>query len=106
MAKRTLHDGREDGLTPLESLRLSEVDSFADLVRAMSKTALPKRVSMSAGVPPSPASIGTKRTTQMKIPPSMTMWIRRRTLKMRMWKRMTMTRVYTRVINYGERRES
>ena len=27
-SKRTLHDGRQDGLTPLESLNLNEVDSF------------------------------------------------------------------------------
>ncbi len=40
MAKRVaLHDGRADGLTPLESLDLSKVQTFADLLRAMSKTA-------------------------------------------------------------------
>jgi deoxyhypusine synthase len=39
MSNRTLHDGRHDGLVPLESLALGEVKSFADLLRAMSKTA-------------------------------------------------------------------
>ncbi len=39
MNKRCLHDGREDGLVPLNSLALDEVNSFADLVRAMSRTA-------------------------------------------------------------------
>lgn len=39
MSSRKLHDGRRDGLTPLESLRLDSVKSFADLVRAMGKTA-------------------------------------------------------------------
>jgi len=39
MAKRSLHDGRSDGLRPLESLNLGGVSSFADLVRAMEKTA-------------------------------------------------------------------
>ena len=39
MSSRSLHDGRTDGLVPLESLALSEVDSFADLLRAMAKTA-------------------------------------------------------------------
>jgi deoxyhypusine synthase len=37
--KRELHDGRSDGLTPLESLDLNTIDSFAGLVRAMQKTA-------------------------------------------------------------------
>ena len=36
---RNLHDGREDGLMPLESLDLARVNSFAGLVRAMAKTA-------------------------------------------------------------------
>ena len=36
---RELHDGREDGLTPLETLDLSQVDSFAQLLDAMSRTA-------------------------------------------------------------------
>ncbi|MFO7973615.1 MAG: deoxyhypusine synthase family protein [Candidatus Hydrogenedentota bacterium] len=39
MSSRKLHDGREDGLTPLESLRADSVESFADLVRGMGKTA-------------------------------------------------------------------
>jgi deoxyhypusine synthase len=43
MKRESLHDGRADGLTPLESLSLSEVDSFADLLRAMSKTAFAGR---------------------------------------------------------------
>ena len=37
--KRELHDGMTDGLTPLQSLDLSAVDSFADLVEGMSRTA-------------------------------------------------------------------
>ena len=36
---RKLHDGREDGLEPLESLDPDNVNSFSDLLRAMSKTA-------------------------------------------------------------------
>lgn len=36
---RRFHDGREDGLVPLQSLDLDKVDSFAGLLRAMSKTA-------------------------------------------------------------------
>jgi len=36
---RELHDGRADGLVPLESLDLDGVTSFAGLLRAMSKTA-------------------------------------------------------------------
>jgi deoxyhypusine synthase len=43
MKRQSLHDGRADGLTPLESLSLSEVDSFADLLRAMAKTAFAGR---------------------------------------------------------------
>lgn len=43
MSKRHLHDGRDDGLTPLESLDLDEVSSFADLLRGMSKTAFSGR---------------------------------------------------------------
>lgn len=39
MSSRELHDGRKDGLTPLESLRLDSVESFADLVRGMGRTA-------------------------------------------------------------------
>lgn len=41
--KRELHDGQADGLTPLESLNLSQVDNFPDLLRAMSKTAFSGR---------------------------------------------------------------
>jgi deoxyhypusine synthase len=42
--KRTdLHDGRSDGLVPLESLSLDQVNSFSDLVRSMSKTAFSGR---------------------------------------------------------------
>ena len=37
--ERRAHDGRRDGLMPLESLDLDRVTSFADLLRAMSKTA-------------------------------------------------------------------
>jgi len=39
MITRRLHDGREDGLRPLESLDLDAVDSFAGLLRAMGRTA-------------------------------------------------------------------
>lgn len=39
MNSRSLHDGRSDGLQPLESLALDNVNSFSDLLRAMSKTA-------------------------------------------------------------------
>ncbi|MBP8129946.1 MAG: deoxyhypusine synthase family protein [Candidatus Hydrogenedentes bacterium] len=39
MITRRLHDGREDGLRPLESLDLGRVGSFAGLVRAMRETA-------------------------------------------------------------------
>lgn len=40
---RSLHDGRRDGLVPLESLSVEHVDSFSDLLRAMSKTAFAGR---------------------------------------------------------------
>lgn len=43
MNRRTLHDGRADGLQPLESLSTKKVDSFAGLLRAMSKTAFSGR---------------------------------------------------------------
>jgi deoxyhypusine synthase len=36
---REFHDGRQDGLVPLESLDLEKVSSFADLLRGMSRTA-------------------------------------------------------------------
>ncbi len=36
---REFHDGREDGLVPLESLDLDRVTSFAGLLRGMSRTA-------------------------------------------------------------------
>ncbi|MCA9152574.1 MAG: deoxyhypusine synthase family protein [Planctomycetales bacterium] len=39
MNSRSLHDGRNDGLVPLESLSLDQVSSFADLLMGMSKTA-------------------------------------------------------------------
>jgi deoxyhypusine synthase len=41
--KREFHDGRSDGLLPLESLDLDKVTSFAGLLRAMSKTAFSGR---------------------------------------------------------------
>jgi len=41
--ERKFHDGREDGLTPLESLDLDGVKSFAGLLRAMSRTAFSGR---------------------------------------------------------------
>ncbi|MBM3320265.1 MAG: deoxyhypusine synthase family protein [Candidatus Eisenbacteria bacterium] len=37
--KRRLHDGREDGLDPLETLDLRKTESFSDLLARMSKTA-------------------------------------------------------------------
>src|SRR5512147_605157 len=40
---REFHDGRSDGLVPLESLDLDHVTSFASLLRAMSKTAFSGR---------------------------------------------------------------
>jgi deoxyhypusine synthase len=40
---REFHDGRADGLVPLESLDLDRVNSFADLLRAMGKTAFSGR---------------------------------------------------------------
>lgn len=40
---REFHDGRSDGLVPLESLDLDRVTSFADLLRAMSRTAFSGR---------------------------------------------------------------
>jgi len=39
MHAREFHDGRGDGLIPLESLDLDKVRSFADLLRGMSRTA-------------------------------------------------------------------
>lgn len=39
MPVRDLHDGRSDGLSPLESLDLNRIETFAGLVRAMEKTA-------------------------------------------------------------------
>ncbi len=39
MNHRDLHDGRQDGLEPLESLSLDDVESFATMLRSMSKTA-------------------------------------------------------------------
>lgn len=43
MKKRILHDGRNDGLKALESLDLSKVVSFSDLLGAMGKTAFTGR---------------------------------------------------------------
>lgn len=37
--KRHLHDGRQDGLTPLEAIDLAQVATFHDLILAMGKTA-------------------------------------------------------------------
>ncbi|QDT66403.1 deoxyhypusine synthase family protein [Calycomorphotria hydatis] len=39
MSHRSLHDGREDGLKPLESLSLADVQTCADLLEGMSRTA-------------------------------------------------------------------
>jgi deoxyhypusine synthase len=43
MSKRDFHDGRSDGLVPLESLDLDKATSFAALLRGMSKTAFSGR---------------------------------------------------------------
>ncbi len=43
MERTGLHDGRADGLVPLESLDLGRVHGFAELVRAMGKTAMSGR---------------------------------------------------------------
>ena len=43
MTTRDLHDGRGDGLLPLESLDLGRVGSFRGLLRAMSRTAFSGR---------------------------------------------------------------
>ncbi len=43
MAARTLHDGSRDGLVPLRSLSLDEIDSFSGLLRSMSRTAFAGR---------------------------------------------------------------
>lgn len=43
MQPRSLHDGRADGLQPLASLSLNEVESFGDLLKAMSHTAFSGR---------------------------------------------------------------
>jgi deoxyhypusine synthase len=42
-APRDFHDGRSDGLVPLESLDLDKVTSFAGLLRGMAKTAFSGR---------------------------------------------------------------
>lgn len=39
MNNRSLHDGRNDGLVPLESLALDQVSNFSELLVGMSKTA-------------------------------------------------------------------
>ena len=39
MTNRSLHDGRVDGLIPLESFALDDIKSFPDLLRSMSNTA-------------------------------------------------------------------
>ncbi len=43
MKPRDLHDGRADGLIPLESLDLTQVETFADLLKRMSCTAFAGR---------------------------------------------------------------
>ena len=40
---RSLHDGRRDGLEPLESLSIERIDSFSALLKSMSKTAFSGR---------------------------------------------------------------
>ncbi|HHK41533.1 MAG TPA: deoxyhypusine synthase [Planctomycetaceae bacterium] len=39
MTRRELHDGRADGLTPLEPIDLAKIGGFAELVEAMGRTA-------------------------------------------------------------------
>ena len=43
MVERRLHDGRDDGLFPLESLDLKKIGSFSGLVRAMQRTSFAGR---------------------------------------------------------------
>jgi deoxyhypusine synthase len=43
MMDRSFHDGQQDGLEPLESLDLSKVRSYAELLRAMRRTAFSGR---------------------------------------------------------------
>ena len=43
MTHREMHDGRSDGLIPLESLSLDQVSTFRDLLQAMGKTAFAGR---------------------------------------------------------------
>lgn len=43
MNHRDLHDGRHDGLQPLKSLDLNQIDSFSDMLAAMSDTAFSGR---------------------------------------------------------------
>ena len=43
MDRKSLHDGRTDGLQPLKSLSTKDVESFASLLRAMSNTAFSGR---------------------------------------------------------------
>ena len=43
MKREAFHDGRQDGLAPLESLDLGKVKTFADLLRAMARTAFSGR---------------------------------------------------------------
>lgn len=43
MGKRTLHDGRHDGLEPLRSISLDRISSFRQLLRSMGQTAFAGR---------------------------------------------------------------
>ncbi|MEZ6045544.1 MAG: deoxyhypusine synthase family protein [Planctomycetaceae bacterium] len=43
MSVRALHDGRDDGLTPLKSLDLGKIHSFSDLLLSMRETAFSGR---------------------------------------------------------------
>lgn len=43
MESRSLHDGRTDGLEPLESLRVADVNSFSELLKRMRRTAFSGR---------------------------------------------------------------
>ena len=43
MIRKTLEDGRTDGLSPLESLDLEKVNTFSELLDAMKKTSFSGR---------------------------------------------------------------
>lgn len=43
VSQRDLHDGRQDGLVPLSAINLDQIDSFTELLSAMSQTAFSGR---------------------------------------------------------------